>query len=365
MQLTRVYSTAENMCIKHSDFLLGSQSRRILIVDLNRFTSFPTLAVGILVAALRSRGNEVRVICPLALDIPAAEREGREWLWDHLHRRVRLSDYPVVRWLRDRARPPREWLAHRPRQVVLRAVERALADGADAILLSAYLDHYHTVEGIGRLAASRGVPVLVGGPMFNLTGVAETWRKLPGLAAIAGGEVERFLPELVEAICSGAKLDSFPGLTLPNGATTPPAPPLRQLDENLFPDFDDFPWDRYPHRIVPVLTGRGCQWDKCSFCSDVLSASGRTFRTRSVENVLLELQTQSERYGTSNFIFLDLKLNSNPAMLRGLAEGARKYVRNAQWVGTVHVDLRRDNGLSRRDLFLAAAGGMRRVSFGL
>lgn len=339
--------------------------RRVLLVDLNRFTSFPTLAVGILAASLRAGGFSVKVICPLALDVPSAAREKQETLWDHVHRRVRLSDYHAVRLLRDAVRWPREWIAQRPRQVVLREMEKAFAEGVDAILLSAYLEHYHTVEGIGRLAAKHGVPVLLGGPMFNLSGVADEWKNLPGVSAVVGGEVERHLPELVESICSGKPLERFVGITFPDGRKTQAAPPLRRLDDCLFPDFDDFPWDRYPNRIVPVLTGRGCQWDKCTFCSDVISASGRTFRTRSLENVLVELQVQAERYNTTDFMFLDLKLNSNPEMLRGLSREMRKYVRGAQWIGTVHVDQRKDNGLSRRDLFAAAAGGMRRISFGL
>jgi radical SAM superfamily enzyme YgiQ (UPF0313 family) len=40
-------------------------------------------------------------------------------------------------------------------------------------------------------------------------------------------------------------------------------------------------------------------------------------------------------------------------------------VPGAQWIGTVHVDRRADNGLSLRDLRAAAGSGMRRVSFGL
>lgn len=339
--------------------------RRVVLVDLNRFTSFPTLAVGILTAALRAKGCSVQVICPLALDVPSAAREREESFWDAMHRRIRLSDYSAVKWLRDRARAPREWLAQRPRQVVLNAVERAIADGADVVLLSAYLEHYHTVKGIGRIARSRGVPVLLGGPMFNLSGVVDEWRVLPGVTAVIGGEVEFQLAGMVDAICRGAGLDAFPGVTLPDGTSSVPAEPLRPLDGALFPDFEDFPWDRYPSRIVPVLAGRGCQWDKCTFCSDVISASGRKFRTRSVESVILELQVQSERYAARDFMFLDLKLNSNPAMFRAIARDLRKYVRGAQWIGTVHVDQRRDNGLSRRDLFAASAGGMRRISFGL
>lgn len=336
-----------------------------LIVDLNRFTSFPTLAIGILTAALRARGHSVRVICPMALGIPCALREREETIWDDLRRRIRLSDTAAVRWFRDVSRAPREWLDQRPRPTVLREIEKAIDEGADAILLSAYLENYHTVKAIGRLAKRHGIPVLLGGPMYNLPSVSEAWRSLPGIAAVVGGEAERYLPDLVEAMVAKQPLDRFAGVTLPNGTRTHAAAPLRRLDDNLVPDFDDFPWDRYQNRIIPVLSGRGCQWDKCTFCSDVISASGRTFRTRSVENVLVELQIQADRYDTKNFMFLDLKLNSYPAMLRGISSNIQKYVRGAQWIGTVHVDLRRDNGLSRRDLFAASAAGMRRISFGL
>lgn len=338
---------------------------RTIIVDLNRFTSFPTLAVGILTAALRAHGHSVRVVCPMALGIPCAVREREETVWDDLRRRVRLTDSRAVRWFRDISRTPREWMDQRPRPVVLREVEKAISDGADAILLSAYLENYPTVKAIGQLANKHGVPVILGGPMFNLASVSEAWRGLPGIAAVVGAEAERYLPELVDTIVAGDSLDHFAGVTLPDGTRTRAASPLRRLDDCLIPDFDDFPWDRYPNRIIPVLTGRGCQWDKCTFCSDVISASGRTFRTRSVENVLIELQIQAERYGTKDFMFLDLKLNSYPGMLRGISSNIQKYVRGAQWIGTVHVDLRRDNGLSRRDLFAASAAGMRRVSFGL
>ncbi len=104
------------------------------------------------------------------------------------------------------------------------------------------------------------------------------------------------------------------------------------------------------------MTGRGCQWDKCVFCSDVVSVSGRTFRTRSVDSVLLEMQEQARRHNTASFLFLDLKLNSYPDMIRGIADGIGRYVQGAEWIGTVHVDRRRDNGLSRRDLQAAVAG---------
>ncbi len=339
--------------------------RRILLLDLNNFATFPTHAIGLIVAALRERGHQVEVICPLAHDVPAAQRERRETWLDHVKRRVHLSTYPLVRLPRDGLRDLRTWQREQPHPVVLREVRRALDRRPDAVLLSAYLQHFHTVQEIGKLCAGANVPILLGGGMFNLEDVTDAWRSLPGLAAIVGAEVDRDIPALVETLCDGGDLTRFAGVTLPDGRRGPKAPPLRQLDQTPVPDYTDFPWDRYPVRIVPLMTGRGCQWDKCLFCSDVISVSGRTFRTRSVQNVLLEMQEQSRRHATTNFLFLDLKLNSYPDMIRGIASEIQGYVQGAEWVGTVHVDLRADNGLSRRDLALAVAGGMRRISFGL
>jgi len=52
-------------------------------------------------------------------------------------------------------------------------------------------------------------------------------------------------------------------------------------------------------------------------------------------------------------------------MIRGIAKGIGRIVQGAEWIGTVHVDERKDNGLSRSDLETAVEGGMRRISFGL
>lgn len=339
--------------------------KNILIVDLNNFASFPTLAVGLLTASLRKRGHRVKLLCPLAYDVPATERERAEGPVDNLKRRVNLSTAPWFRVPRDVARSLRLNWQGRPHKTTLREVAHALEAGCDAVLLSAYLQHFQTVGKIGQLAKARGVPVLLGGPMFNIPNTAKAWSALPGLTAVVGAESDTSIADMVETLCAGGDLLRFPGVVLPDGRRSPKAPPLRPLDDTPMADFTDFPWDRYPVRIVPIMTGRGCQWNRCTFCSDIISTSGRSFRTRSVQNVLAEMQEQSRRHNTNNFLFLDLKLNSYPEMLRGIAAEIQDYVPGAEWVGTVHVDLRRDNGLGRDDLKAAVKAGMRRISFGL
>lgn len=338
---------------------------KALLVDLNAFSSFPTLAIGLLTASLRREGHAVNVICPLDHGRPTAMRERRERWSAHLMRRLHLSGLAPAMPLRDALRGARAAWRDRPDGTTIRRIRTALDAGPDVILLSAYLMHYNVVKKICAVAKERNIPVIVGGPMFNIVATADHWRTLPGITALVGAEADLSIGQIVEAVRQKGNLLQFRGVTLPDGRTSPPATPLRPLDNTPFADFTDFPWERYPVRIVPLMTGRGCQWAKCAFCSDVVSANGLSFRTRSIGHVLSEMEEQARRHATRNFLFLDLKLNSRPDMLRGIAEGLPSLVPGAEWVGTVHVDTRTDNGLSRRDLRAAVRGGMRRVSFGL
>jgi anaerobic magnesium-protoporphyrin IX monomethyl ester cyclase len=344
---------------------LNERRHKVLMVDLNNFSTFPTLAIGIITASLRNAGHDVKLISPLAFDVPAAERERAERYTDHLARRFHLSTFPGVRAVRDGARKVRHWYMERPHRRVLAETARALAEKPSAILLSAYLQHYRTVREIGQLAKAAGVPMLLGGPMFNLEGTSEAWRSLPGLTAIVGSEVDLTIPDIVRVLTEGGDLLQFPGVLMPDGSRSKTAPPFRDLNASPVPDFTDFPWDRYRVHIIPMMASRGCQWAKCTFCSDIVSVSGRTFRSRSVESVMHEVREQSRRHRCINFLFLDLKLNSNPHLFRGIVENMQSQVRGAEWIGTVHVDLRPDNGLSLRELKAAVGSGMRRISFGL
>lgn len=341
------------------------QGRKVLMIDLNNFATFPTLAIGILVAALRNSGHIVRLMCPLSHDVPAAEREYRESFVDDLRRRMHLSTSPTLQMVREAAFRIHTWNSERPHPKVIRETARELEHKPDVILLSAYLQHFNSVREIARMAKAQGIPVLLGGPMFNLAETAEVWRRIDGVVAVVGAESDVTIGDMVEALCAQEDLLRFSGVFLHDGSRSVAAPPFRRLDDVPIPDFSDFPWDRYQVRVIPMMSGRGCQWDKCLFCSDVVSTNGRTFRTKSVETVLLEMQELARRHETASFAFLDLKLNSYPDMIRGIAESAQDYVQGAEWIGTVHVDQRKDNGLSRRDLVAAVRGGMRRISFGL
>lgn len=338
---------------------------KVLIVDLNNFATFPTLAIGLLTASLRNAGFNTEVISPLAHNVPAAQREKKESVLDHWKRKLHLSNQPSLLLIRNSARRVRSYWRSRPHPQVLKVYAKVLETQPDIILLSSYLQHYRTVIKLGRLAKKKGIPLLLGGPVFNLKNTAEAWLNIPGLTAIVGGEVDLSLPAIVTTAIERKHLLQFNGVILPDGRRSPPAPPLRDLDSIPVPDFTDFPWDRYQVKIIPLIAGRGCQWAECVFCNDVYSVNGRMFRPRSIEMVLHEMEELARRHQTTTFFFLDLKLNSYPDLWRGIISGIQHRVPGAQWIGTVHVDSRKDNGLSSTDLRAAAASGMRRISFGL
>jgi radical SAM superfamily enzyme YgiQ (UPF0313 family) len=209
------------------------------------------------------------------------------------------------------------------------------------------------------------VPLILGGPYFASVDVAREWIDIPGVTTLVGGEIEPHLCELVRRTAAGEAVEDLPGVwSRATGHLRLDAPPLVELDSLPFPDYSEFPWDKYPNRIIPVITGRGCGWGVCTFCSDVTSTAGRTYRSRSPENVLAELEHQNRRHGARLVVFTDLKLNSNLAMWHGLGAHAQSRVPGVRWIGAVHVGNHGDNGLSREELRAARAGGMVRLTTG-
>lgn len=339
---------------------------RTLLVDLNNLSRYPTLGVGYLVSALRKAGMGVEVLSPLLHGVPPYVRERPQNLQTHLKQRALFATHPVVTPLRDKLRG--RYLARRqaanPR--VLAETRSAVAKRRpDVLLLSAYLDHRPSVAGICELAAGAGVPVILGGPAFNDPDVARDWLGIRGLTAIVGAEADFTLPDIVADVVAGNDMTKHQGVFLPDGRQGPPAPPLANLSALPVPDFTDFPWHLYRTRVVPVMTGRGCSWGRCLFCSDIETANGRTFRSRPVGAVLDEISEQTTRHGAKQVAFLDIKLNGDLEMWRGIAEGFQSRVPGGTWVGTVHVQASGDNGLSRDELQRAYDSGMRRISCGL
>lgn len=342
---------------------------RALVIDLNNFSRYPTLSVGLITAILRNADMQVDVLSPLARGVEGYRRLPRETAWSPLKSRLEywsaVSRLSIVRRLRRAAADLFNPGGAGDRDIIARYAIEMLERRPDVVLISAYTMYEGICRRVAAACSKRGIPVIVGGNYFVLPQIIERWLGIDGVSAIYGGEPEADIAEVIHDLATGGDVSQHRGVSVPGLPPAPPAPPFRDLDSLPFPDYSDFPWERYPNRIVPVMTGRGCGWGKCRFCSDVITSAGRTFRTRSLEGVLAELRHQHQRHGASLFVFLDLKLNSDLDLWRGLVERFPSTVAGAAWTASVHVDTRRDHGLSRQDLIAAKRAGLARITTGL
>lgn len=350
-------------------------SRRALLVDLNNFARFPTISIGYLAAVCRRAGMEVSIFSPLSAGLSGVERERPvPWyglIFERLNFRFATSRSAVLRGMRKRLARVRHSTLQRRLEATLVAFKAALDnERPDVVLVSTYLMYRsHTVQ-ICRLCKENGIPVIIGGPYFADKRVAEDWASIEGATALINGEVELELPQILNSIYVGSLPKGTAGLWLRNedgklgGA---PRRPLIDLDAVPFPDYRDFPWQRYPNQIIPIITGRGCGWGVCRFCSDVTSTAGRTFRSRTEDNVLAEIKQHYEEYGAKLFVFTDLKLNSNLRVWNAILYRMQDVAPGSRWIAAVHVDAmgRRANGLSQGELTQAYTSGCVRLTTGL
>jgi anaerobic magnesium-protoporphyrin IX monomethyl ester cyclase len=350
-----------------------SASRTVLLVDLNNFARYPTLAIGYIAATLRHASFDVRVFAPLMVGIRGVARETPTTRFSlfaaRINHRLATSSNDTVRVLRERWAKRRLSGIQRHQDEVLAGATEAIALAKPAaVLISTYLMYRDVCEAICAQCEKLGIPVLIGGPYFAQPEVINSWTSIAGLSGLIAGEVELRLPKIVDCAIAGDDLSVHEGVvcTGPGGQFRGTiAAPLQSLDDVPFPDYSDFPWSTYPNTILPIITGRGCGWGVCSFCSDVTSTAGRTFRSRTAENVLREVAGHYAKYASCNYVFTDLKLNSDPTVWRSLIHGMQSASPGARWIGAVHAGTEADNGLSAVDLRDAARSGCVRLTTGL
>lgn len=346
---------------------LSTNKGRILLVDLNNEASYPTLAIGCLKEPLIADGYDVDVFSPLAHGMKPLPRDQQETFIDYAISRLLFSASPTVEWAKEVLISIYNKIRFRPTLKLKRTYRSLLTQGQyDGVMVSCYLQYYPMMVSIAAETKRHGIPLLLGGPYFNQQEVTKEWLKIDGVDYIFGGEADYVMPQLAKALIKKSGLESIKGVFHLNGELAgQAAPPIAIHNSKSMPDFDHFSWSDHPHRVIPIMAGRGCAWGKCLFCSDVTTASTRTFRSRRVQLVLAEMKFQSQRYKTNNYIFFDSKLNSDLFMWRGLISHIQTEIPGANWVASVHIDGKGENGLSAEELELAFSAGLRRVSFGL
>jgi len=148
----------------------------------------------------------------------------------------------------------------------------------------------------------------------------------PALDLVVRGEGESTLAEIVEAFAAGAGYGRVAGLALRRDgrpAATAPRGFVRDLDA-LVPAWDEVDWPRYVYRPSPrgrlaiVSSSRGCR-QRCSFCSQQQFWE-RTWRARSPESFVAELEELRDRYDVRVAMLSDETPTSDPERWRRILE---------------------------------------------
>jgi anaerobic magnesium-protoporphyrin IX monomethyl ester cyclase len=126
------------------------------------------------------------------------------------------------------------------------------------------------------------------------------------------------------------------------------------------PTFDGFPLKLYlsPELVIPVLSSRGCYWNRCSFCDHGYGYSGK-YRPRNVDLLYDDLKTLKSKYKTDFFTFQDEGISPN--LMSALSDRILENGLEISWLA----DSRFEASLSAELSNKIAEAGCKMLYFGL
>ncbi len=144
----------------------------------------------------------------------------------------------------------------------------------------------------------------------------ELHRSFPWIDYVCSGEGERSFPQLVDAIAAGRDGAGIPGIVYRrDGRSTDNGrgEAIADMDAVPAPNYDEYFAAVKRSPLVPALhpsllieTSRGCWWGAkahCTFCG--LNGATMTFRSKSAERVLGELEGFRRRYPPNHVVAVD------------------------------------------------------------
>jgi hypothetical protein len=180
---------------------------------------------------------------------------------------------------------------------------------------------------LARRLKERGHFVVIGGTVFTKF-VGELLQRpqffklfCDGLIAYEG---ETALVELVEQLSNGRDFSRVPNFLYldRNERVTFTRYHVEDVNELPTPDFDGLPLDSYlaPFPVLPILTGKGCYFNRCKFCDIpfINHISKKRYRVRAPERVAQDVALLHQRYGARHFEITDEALA--PKLLLRLAD---------------------------------------------
>lgn len=225
----------------------------------------------------------------------------------------------------------------------IRGIDFEKVFDADAVGISTITSTAPRAYEMANQIRKAGIPVFMGGPHVSF--MAE--EALLHCDFVLCGETEETILPFIQALATGERFESVPGLAWHYG---------NRVRQNPFPehciDLDRYPYPNFDLvggtkkfrgdlSITPIMTSRGCPFG-CNFCS-VTRMFGRNYRFRSVENVMEELRWRGPEW----VFFYDDNFAANPAHTKELlSQMIAKRIR-PKWSAQVRIDVAKDAELLR------------------
>jgi anaerobic magnesium-protoporphyrin IX monomethyl ester cyclase len=222
---------------------------------------------------------------------------------------------------------------------------------------------------LARLLKAHGHFVVVGGTVYAKF-VDELVRRPEFLSLFCDGlvpyEGETALLALLEQLAGRRDLAAVPNLLYLDRSGSPVMGRSHVEDVNALPtpDFSDLPLGRYlsPAPVLPLLTGKGCYFNRCKFCDIpfINTISPRAYRVRSPELVAGDVAALQARHGVRHFEITDETLS--PKLLLRLADALDRHPEvEARFVGYARLE----RGFTPEACARIRDMGVRKLFFGL
>jgi anaerobic magnesium-protoporphyrin IX monomethyl ester cyclase len=221
---------------------------------------------------------------------------------------------------------------------------KAAIERNDIIGLSALTPHVGRAVRWGEYAKKLGKRVMMGGP--HATVDAHTFLDSGWFDVVVRGEAEDAIVPVIQHFDDKAALKEILGLSFFDAkgekVVTPDRPliPGNKLDSIPFPAWDMLPFDRYTalnrERLFYIFTSRGCPF-RCIYCQKELT--GRGFRTRSVENIVDELEHIVKDYQPGNVLFIDELFTCQKKRVYAICDEIIKRGLKLNWACETRVDM--------------------------
>ena len=214
---------------------------------------------------------------------------------------------------------------------------------------------------------------ILGGPHSSMA-PEDCLAHIPELDIVVRGEGEMTMLELCQVLEKEkvlAAVEKIKGIYFKlNGQikSSPPRPPLQDLDSLPLPAFHLIPFERYNFRFqVPgkgmlpaanVMTSRGCPFN-CNFCATPINW-GRTVRTRTPQSIVEEIEFLIKKYGVQVIFFFDDTFNVNKKRVEEICNLILEKKLDIFWKCDARLDL-----LDKPLLEKMKEAGLFHLSFGL